>query len=70
MNRYVWPALDEVVTTTPSSKRAAFKVGETKTGIEKVNMAGENEIYNLGGVRMEKAQKGVNIVNGKKVLVK
>ncbi len=70
MNRYVWPSDEEVVTTTPSSKRAAFKVGETKTGIEKVNMAGENEIYNLGGVRMEKAQKGVNIVNGKKVLVK
>jgi hypothetical protein len=27
-------------------------------------------IYNLAGQRLEKLQKGINIVNGKKVLVK
>ena len=27
-------------------------------------------IYSLQGIRLEKAQKGVNIVNGKKMLVK
>ena len=70
MNRYVWPSVNDVVTTTPSSTREAFEVGKTKTGIQNVNNAGENEIYNLGGVRVQKAQKGVNIVNGKKVLVK
>ena len=30
----------------------------------------ENTIYNLAGQRMNKAQKGVNIVNGKKVFIK
>jgi len=31
---------------------------------------GRSEIFNLAGQRMNKVQKGVNIVNGKKVLVK
>ena len=31
---------------------------------------GEGAIYNLAGQRLQKMQKGVNIVNGKKVLVK
>ena len=30
----------------------------------------ESQIYNLAGQRLSKAQKGVNIINGKKVLVK
>ena len=30
----------------------------------------QNDIYTLGGVRVQKAQKGVNIINGKKVMVK
>ncbi|MDD6583814.1 MAG: hypothetical protein PUF07_02270 [Bacteroidales bacterium] len=37
--------------------------------VEVSNAAGER-IYNLQGVKMQKAQRGVNIVNGKKVLVK
>ena len=28
------------------------------------------EIYNLAGQRLKKAQRGVNIINGKKVLIK
>ena len=31
---------------------------------------GEEEIYNLAGQRIQKMQKGINIVNGKKVMVK
>ena len=31
---------------------------------------GRNEIFNLAGQRMSKLQRGVNIVNGKKILVK
>ena len=31
---------------------------------------GEGEIYNLAGQRIQKMQKGINIVNGKKVMVK
>ena len=34
------------------------------------NENGDAEIYNLAGQRINKLQKGVNIVNGKKVLVK
>ncbi len=37
--------------------------------VEVSNAAGQH-IYNLQGVKMQKAQRGVNIVNGKKVLVK
>ena len=31
---------------------------------------GEGSIYNLSGQRLQKAQKGINIIGGKKVLVK
>ena len=37
--------------------------------VEVSNAAGQR-IYNLQGVKMQKTQRGVNIVNGKKVLVK
>ena len=44
------------------------------TGITKVSPFGETEegafIYNLAGQRLSKAQRGINIVGGKKVLVK
>lgn len=45
---------------------------DTPTAINAVEAAqNENaEIYNLAGQRMSKTQKGVNIINGKKVLVK
>ena len=71
LTRYVAPeALPDNKVTTPSNSRANFTVGEMKTGIQKVNAAGKDEIYTIGGVKVEKAQKGVNIVNGKKVIVK
>lgn len=42
-------------------------IADMEGGIEKI----ENiEIYNLAGQRLNKMQKGINIVNGKKVLVK
>lgn len=44
------------------------------TAIAKIQDSGskiqDSEIYNLAGQRLNKAQKGVNIINGKKVLVK
>ena len=48
---------------------------EIVTGIEAVKTAEgadlENAvIYNLNGQRVEKAQKSINIVNGKKVIIK
>lgn len=45
--------------------------GDVITGISSVNAKAENgEIYNLQGQKVEKAQKGLYIVNGKKVVVK
>ena len=39
------------------------------TGINAVEKANENgPIYNIAGQRLNKMQKGINIVNGKKVL--
>ena len=51
-----------------------FPGGEgEQTGIENVFGADENgtvTIYNLAGQRLNKLEKGINIVNGRKVLVK
>ena len=38
--------------------------------IDKEQRTTDNGIYNLSGQRLQKEQKGINIVNGKKVLVK
>ena len=47
---------------------------EGPVGIQEVNgqwsMANGQSIYNLAGQRLSKMQKGINIVNGKKVMVK
>ena len=46
-------------------------IGGTATGINGVNAAANgNAIYNLAGQRVSKTQKGVYVVNGKKVAVK
>ena len=44
-------------------------VKENATGIEKVNTTSDSKvIYNLAGQRLQKAQKGVNIINGVKII--
>ena len=47
---------------------------EMATSIQTLNAAGENQddapVYNLQGQRLSAPQKGINIVNGKKVFVK
>ena len=53
------------------AKEFTFDFGETPDGI--VSPLGETEegagaIYNLAGQRLQKMQKGINIVNGKKIL--
>ena len=46
-----------------------FSFGDNGTGIANVEKATENGlIYNVAGQRLSKVQKGINIVNGKKVL--
>lgn len=55
---------------TASSGIKAFFFDEDATGI--ANMKGQNDqnsvIYNLAGQRLNKVQKGINIINGKKIL--
>ena len=48
-----------------------FSFDDEETAIANVNVNGNNAaIYNMAGQRISKLQKGINIVNGKKVLVK
>ena len=53
-------------------KALIFDFDELPTAVNAVEAAQNEkaEIYNLAGQRLNKAQKGVNIINGKKVLVK
>ena len=59
-------------TKTPEAKINLFIDG-VSTSISEINGAAKNEnaaIYNIAGQRVNKTQKGIYIVNGKKVLVK
>jgi hypothetical protein len=55
-----------------SAIKAFFFNGDDATGIDEINgqssMVNGQSIYNLAGQRVNKAQKGIYIVNGKKVL--
>jgi hypothetical protein len=56
-----------------SYKNLFYEVAEVPTAIEDVEAvtAGENSsIFNLSGQKLNSLQKGINVVNGKKVLVK
>jgi hypothetical protein len=55
----------------PNAVRMFVDGEETETGIENVNVSDNDNqavIYNVAGQRISKMQKGINIVNGKKVL--
>ena len=53
----------------PASDVKAYYFGDEATSINEVfGMTLEGAIYNLAGQRLSKMQKGVNIVNGKKIL--
>lgn len=58
---------------TSAGAEVKLFIDGTATSIESINGAAEAEdgaIYNLAGQRVGKAQKGIYIVNGKKVVVK
>ena len=58
------------VPAAAGAKEVIFLGGET-TGINNVDADAETgDLYNLSGVKVKKAQKGVYIQNGKKVVVK
>ncbi len=59
--------------TVPEGARVSFNFGDdVVTGINEIEPASANSeaIYNMGGQRVMKAQKGLYIQNGKKVVVK
>ena len=64
-------AFHAYLTEIPSTARSIDIDGET-TGISNVSLENPvKEIYNLNGVRVDKiGQKGIYIINGKKVIVK
>lgn len=52
-----------------SNKKISFDFNGTLTGIENVNIEGlDDKIFDLQGRRVQRLQKGVNIVNGRKVI--
>ena len=54
-----------------SGVKAFFFGGDDETGITTIDneqMTNDNAIYNLAGQRLQKMQKGINVVNGKKIL--
>lgn len=58
------------IETTMGSYESSFKTSEI-TGILEIKKESTNpSIYNLKGQRLSKHQKGINIINGKKIIVK
>ncbi len=50
---------------------AEAQTGRTATGVSEVKLNSDNaEIYNLNGQRVAQPKKGLNIINGKKVVIK
>ena len=81
-SEYTWPAKATSITGVvlfymtgwfliPISEDAI--VADNSTGIETIHNSQftvKNSIYNLQGIRLNGLQKGLNIVNGKKVVIK
>jgi hypothetical protein len=68
------PAVDELTIRTANSMgglgKEAHVDGTATTGINTVKATadGDNVIYNLQGIRVNNASKGIYIINGKKVI--
>lgn len=67
-NYNVWVSLK----VAADAQSAELTVTETTTGITLLSTAVEkaDEIYNIAGQRLSQPAKGINIINGKKVLMK
>ena len=61
-----------VAKNTTANQLLPISITTGGTGIAEVNAANAEQvaIYNLQGVRLNQLQKGINIVNGKKVVIK
>lgn len=62
---------DDIVTPELAQGNMLYSLNGQTSGIGAITADGGNKvIYNLNGQRLQKMQKGINIVNGKKVIVK
>ena len=67
----VVPANHAYLTVSSGSGVKAFFLGDTEDAIKSVfDGVAAGEVYDLSGRKVTKLQRGVNIVNGKKVIVK
>ena len=59
-------------TTGTYNERFAIKLGNNTTGVLHIedNKENKKDIYNLNGQKLQTPQKGINIINNKKVIVK
>jgi hypothetical protein len=61
----------EILPRSAEDIKEAKEEGTISTGINNIEQTiGDAAIYNLNGVRVNKVQKGVYVVNGKKVVIK
>ena len=74
-NRAYLPLLTEAISGSNAKEIMLYWDDEEATGIERMRNV-ENEImrngniYNLNGQKLSAPQKGINIINGRKVIVK
>lgn len=63
----------KALTTSYDNQVCSIVIEPNPTGIKTTDdsqLTTDNSIYNLSGQRLDKAQKGINIINGKKIIVK
>lgn len=60
------------VSTEAAAKSLTVEIGGTPTAVDNIvaDVTEEGEVYNISGQRIGSLQKGINIKNGKKILVK
>lgn len=73
-NRAYLPLLTEAISGSNAKEIMLYWDEEEATGIESLTPGpspkGEGSIYNLNGQKLSAPQKGINIINGRKVIVK
>ncbi|MBO4841715.1 MAG: hypothetical protein J5524_11545, partial [Bacteroidaceae bacterium] len=73
-NRAYLPLLTEAISGSNAKEIMLYWDDEETTGIESLTPGpspkGEGSIYNLNGQKLSAPQKGINIINGRKVIVK
>lgn len=58
------------VPNSEGAKNILFEIEETSTAISSIRNDIENKIYSISGVKLKTPQKGINFINGKKIIVR